>query len=88
MDHIHVLNQLIEKSQECNLPLYMAWVDYEMAFDSVQHGDLLQAVWPPGIRGKSFRTIRLIYQEATARIKLENFGDKFNIMKGVRQGDP
>ena len=88
MDHIHVMNQMIEKSQEYNLPLYIAWVDYEKAFDSVQHEDLFQALWNQGIRGKPFRTLRLIYQEATARVKLENTGEKFNIMKGVRQGDP
>lgn len=56
MDHIHMMNiQLIEQSQEYNIPLYIAWIDYQKAFDSlVQHGDLSQALWGQGICGKPF----------------------------------
>ena len=39
--HIHVINQLKEKCREHNMPiyihvLYVAFVDYEKAFDSMQ----------------------------------------------------
>ena len=35
-DHIHAINQLKEKCREYNIPLCVAFVDYEKAFDSVQ----------------------------------------------------
>ena len=35
-DHIHAINQLKEKCHEYNIPLCVAFVDYEKAFDSVQ----------------------------------------------------
>ena len=35
-DHIHPINQLKEKCREYNIPLCVAFVDYEKAFDSVQ----------------------------------------------------
>ena len=35
-DHIHPINQLKEKCLEYNVPLCVAFVDYEKAFDSVQ----------------------------------------------------
>jgi len=35
-DHIHVVNQLKEKCREYNIPLCIAFVDYEKAFDAVQ----------------------------------------------------
>ena len=35
-DHIHVINQLKEKCREFNIPLCIALIDYEKAFDSVQ----------------------------------------------------
>ena len=35
-DHIHVVNQLKEKCSEYNIPLCIAFVDCEKAFDSVQ----------------------------------------------------
>ncbi|KAK3790884.1 hypothetical protein RRG08_011097 [Elysia crispata] len=36
-DHIFTLNQVIEKSNEYNLPLCVGFIDYEKAFDSVEH---------------------------------------------------
>ena len=36
-DHIHAINQLKEKCREYNIPLCVAFVDYEKAFDSVHH---------------------------------------------------
>ena len=35
-EHIHAINQLKEKCREYNIPLCVAFVDYENAFDSVQ----------------------------------------------------
>ena len=34
-DHLHALNQLREKSREFKIPLYLAFVDFEKAFDSI-----------------------------------------------------
>ena len=34
IDHIHVVNQLKEKCREYNIPLCIALIDYEKAFDS------------------------------------------------------
>ena len=36
-DHLHALNQLIEKSKEYQRPLCLSFIDYEKAFDSVEH---------------------------------------------------
>ncbi|MEL7307279.1 MAG: reverse transcriptase family protein, partial [Pseudomonadota bacterium] len=88
MDHIQVMNQLMEKTREYNLPLYVAFVDYEKAFDSVKHKDLFAALHNQGIRGKIYRLLELIYSKAKARIKLETLGRKFSVKRGVRQGDP
>ena len=43
-DHLQVLNQLIEKSNEYKEPLYIAFVDYEKAFDSFEYEDILNAL--------------------------------------------
>ena len=32
-DHVHAINQLKEKCREYNIPLCVAFVDYEKAFD-------------------------------------------------------
>ena len=43
-DHIHAINQLTEKCREYNIPLCVAFVDYEKAFDSVQTQAILTII--------------------------------------------
>ena len=43
-DHLHALNQAIEKANEYNLKLCVGYIDYEKAFDSVEHKDLFTAL--------------------------------------------
>lgn len=43
MDHVHVINQVIDKSAEYYQPLYTAFIDCEKAFylvDTSIHGDI------------------------------------------------
>ena len=35
IDHIHTLNPVLEKTNEYNIPLYIAFIDNEKAFDSI-----------------------------------------------------
>ncbi len=44
IDHIHVINQIVEKSAQYSLPLCMAFIDYEKAFDSVKSSAVMQAL--------------------------------------------
>ena len=48
-DHIHAINQLKEKCREYNIPLCVAFVDYEKAFDSVQSHVILTSLQKQGI---------------------------------------
>ena len=44
IDHLHTMNQLIEKTSEHNMPLCLAFVDYEKAFDSVERTAISNAL--------------------------------------------
>ncbi|XP_063542662.1 uncharacterized protein LOC134751210, partial [Cydia strobilella] len=44
VDHIHALRQVIQKTEEYNLPLCLAFVDYEKAFDSIETWAVLQSL--------------------------------------------
>ena len=48
-DHIHAINQLKEKCREYNIPLCVAFLDYEKAFDSVQSHAILTSLQKQGI---------------------------------------
>eukprot|EP00973_Karenia_brevis_P000277 38848-Karenia_brevis.AAC.1 len=43
-DHLLTVVQLIEKHSEFNLPLWAAAIDFEKAFDSIEHDSLWQAL--------------------------------------------
>ncbi|CAG4915287.1 unnamed protein product [Colias eurytheme] len=88
MDHIHVVKQIIQKSNEYRKTYYLAFVDYSKAFDSLKHFHIWDALHSQGVQRKYIRIIRNIYKESTAKIQTERKGEAFKIKKGVRQGDP
>ena len=48
IDYLHGVTQVLKKTNEYQIPLHMAFVDYEKAFDSIQH--------KAGFRGKGVRS--------------------------------
>ncbi len=87
MDHIHTLNQILEKTEEFQKPLCMAFIDYEKAFDSLKTSEMLKALRKQGIDEVYIELIENIYAKATATIKLQTNSDIIPIEKGIRQGD-
>ena len=49
MDHLQVLTQLIEKTNEYKVPMCLTFIDYEKAFDSVEHLRIISAVRNHGV---------------------------------------
>lgn len=87
IDHLHSAVQVLEKTNEYNIPLHMAFVDYEKAFDSIQHPAVFGALKNQGVEEKYINIIKETYKNGTAQVRTESLSRKFNILKGVRQGD-
>ncbi len=88
MDKLFTINQLIEKSNEYQLDLCIGFIDYEKAFDSVEHKDIFASLRKAGIEEGYIQIIQDIYNSATSRIHIDS--DRSNtvyIKRGVRQGD-
>ena len=83
--HLHAVIQVLEKTTEYNIPLYMVFVDYEKAFDSIQHRAVFEALRAHGVQKKYINTIKETYAEGTAQIRTEKLSGKIKIMKGVCQ---
>ncbi len=86
-DHIHAINQTVEKSSEYNLHLCMAFFDYEKAFHSVKTTAVMQALRQQGIDELYIKVLQDIYRDSSATIQLLKKSRKIPITKGVRQGD-
>ena len=89
IDHIYTLNQIIEKTNEYNLPLCVGFIDYEKAFDSVEHFAIFEALRKININETYVQILENIYRKATASMHIDDLvSEKFQIKRGVRQGDP
>ena len=88
-DHLQALNQIIEKSNEYNLPLCIGFTDYEKAFDTVEHFAIFEALRKTNVNETYINILQNIYNQATARVHLDKLvSTEFPIHRGVRQGDP
>ena len=86
-DHIHVINQLKEKCREYNIPLFITFVEYEKAFDSVQTQAVLTSLQEQGIEDVYIELLNEIYTNSSMTVPLHKVSNKINIRRGVRQGD-
>lgn len=86
-DHLQVIKTLIEKCVEYNKPLFLIFVDYEKAFDTISQSKMLQALTECRVDYRYTAIIKNIYEKATARVKIHENTQDFPIERGVRQGD-
>ena len=86
-DHIATLRIIIEQSIEWQSPLYMSFVDFEKAFDSIDRGVIWKLMQHYGIPQKLIAIIRGFYEDATTQVIHNNrLSDPFSVKTGVRQG--
>lgn len=88
IDHIHTLRQVIQKTEEYNQPLCLAFVDYEKAFDSIETWAVLQSLQRCQVDYRYIEVLRYLYQNATMTIRVQNQNtNPIQLQRGVRQGD-
>ena len=88
-DRLQALDQIIEKSNEYNLPLCIGFIDYEKAFDTVEHFEIFEALRKTNVNETYINILQNIYNQATARVHLDKLvSTEFPVHRGVRQGDP
>ena len=87
MDHLHTMNQLIKKTSEYNIPLCLAFVDYEKAFGSVERAAISNALYEQGINETYIKLIENTYANGTSVVRLQKDTEKVKIGKRVTEGD-
>ena len=67
--------------------MYVAFVDFRKAIDSVRHCELLEAIRKEGVSGKFAGAIRAMYSSLLSCVRMKNeYADFFECPNGVRQG--
>ena len=92
-DNVLVLRTLYDDMIAKGEELYVSFIDYSAAFDTVSHKHIDLALAAAGATDKTRAIFRAIYNAATARTEVEGtdgkkiFSDVFPIRRGVVQGD-
>ena len=86
-DQIATLRIIVEQSMEWDSSLYINFVDYEKAFDSLDRDTLWKLLQHYGIPNKLISLIRNSYEDMACRvIHAGQLTDSFMVKIGVRQG--
>ena len=83
-DHIFTLRNILEQCTEWNRELYVNFIDYEKAFDSIHRDSLWQILRAYGIQQPVINIIKCFYSNLTCCIRQEDLS--FEVKTGVLQG--
>ena len=87
IDHIFVLRQILEQSNEWNSTLYIVFIDFKQAFDSLHRGSLWKILRHYGIPNKLVNIIQSLYKNFECRVIHNNeLTEPFKVDTGDKQG--
>jgi hypothetical protein len=88
VDHIFTLSAIVNKKLSYHKRLYVAFIDFRKAFDSVIRTKLWNIVRKNGINGKMYRALVSMYDIVKARVRANgDMSDSFDCPRGVKQGE-
>ena len=87
-DHAFTLYLIFVLYRRLNKPLYMAFIDYKKAFDTIWRAGLWLKLIKQGINGNFLKIIQNMYEKSKAYVLLNNKkSNKFAAEVGVKQGE-
>ena len=69
IDHLFTLMSCVSKQFSRNRKLYVAYIDFEKAFDSINRNLLWPILLKNGIKGKMYRCIKSMCENVKARVR-------------------
>ena len=86
-DQLFSLRQITEKYSEIGKPLYLCYIDYQKAFDTVWQEGLWEAMRHLCYLDKIVRLLQTLYQISTGAVRVDNdITEWCRTLTGVRQG--
>ena len=88
IEHIFILRNIIEQVVEWQATLYITFVDFEKAFDSVHRESLWTIMESYGIPCKIIHMAQMLYEDSECAVLDEGKESEwFKVKTGVKQGD-
>ena len=88
IQQIHILRRIMDGAYSNNIPLFITFVDFKKAFDSIDREMMFAILLYYGIPEKIVKAIRVLYDNSTSRVYIDGTeSEPFNITTGVLQGD-
>ena len=81
VDHLHTSGQVLEKVNEYLQSMFIAFVDYGKAFDSINQSSAFKKHEKHGILAKTINNIKKICTNGTAQLRTEKPSEKIKIQK-------
>ncbi|XP_055374512.1 uncharacterized protein LOC129607508 [Condylostylus longicornis] len=86
VDQSNTLRIIVEQSIEYRTPLYMLFIDYKKAFDTIMRDAIWKALKDRGTPDKIIRLIQALYEEAElAVLHRGKISESFTTQSGVKQ---
>ena len=81
------MSVLIQRCRDVNQDVHICFIDYQKAFDRVQHTKLIQILYDIGLDTRDIKIIENLYWNQKACVLVDdNFTENLDIRRGVRQG--
>ena len=87
-DHLVTLTIIYEKAKEFNIDVWAAAVDFEKAFDSVNHTAIWNALREQGVPEPYVQVLKRLYTRQTGQVVSDCHSRTFVLGRGTKQGDP
>ncbi|KAI0215988.1 hypothetical protein LSAT2_031965, partial [Lamellibrachia satsuma] len=88
IDHIFTLRQILEQSTEWNSTIYIAFIDFEKAFDSLHRESLWRILRHYGIPQKMVNVIKILYTDVQCQVACNiHMSDSFSVKSGLEDLD-
>jgi len=86
-DHINTLRIIVEQSVEFHSPLQLIFIDFQQAFDTLEHEAIWKALKEKGVPQKIVSIIQTIYDQSTCNVLHKNqVLGPIPVLNGVKQG--
>jgi hypothetical protein len=83
-DVFGIIENIIGKTNEWNIPLWMISLDLKKAFDRIEFGPLFEALREQGVPDAYIELLSILYRNQKGTVDGKTF---FDIQRGVKQGD-